>query len=267
MLYLQCIALAACSLGLTAQPTLDVGYRQMYNLEFTEAHKTFAEWIHQHPADPLGPASDAAAYLFSELDRLHILQGEFFLHDDNFRTRQKLSVDPAIAKAFREQLAQSTALASKILSVEPANANALFACTLALGLQSDYDALIEKRYLSSLSATRQSRIFAEKLLLINPNFHDAWIAVGIENYLLSLKPMPVRWILQLSGNKADKTTGIEKLRITADKGRYFKPFAELMLAVVALRDNNKPQARIILEKLSKEFPKNHLYQQELSRLQ
>ena len=259
--------LLAFPISLRAQPTLDEGYRQMYNLEFEQAHKTFAEWMRVHPADPLGPASDAAGYLFTELDRLHILQGEFFLHDENFRTKQKLTVDPVAVKLFRSQLARATELANKVLAAEPRNTNALFASTLAVGLQSDFDALIEKRYLSAISATKQARNLAEKLLGVDPNFHDAWVAVGIENYLLSLKPMPVRWVLQLTGSKTDKALGIEKLRITAEKGRYFKPFAELMLAVAALRDSDKPTARKILQKLANEFPNNHLYQQELVRLQ
>src|SRR5215831_10469396 len=36
-------------------PLLDEGYRQMYNLQFGDAHKTFAEYERKAPADPLGP--------------------------------------------------------------------------------------------------------------------------------------------------------------------------------------------------------------------
>src|SRR5262245_56069451 len=57
---------------------LDLGYRQMYNLQFDDAHRTFQEWDRQHPEDPMGPVSQAAAYLFAEFDRLKILQSEFF---------------------------------------------------------------------------------------------------------------------------------------------------------------------------------------------
>ena len=52
---------------------LDQGYRQMYNLEFADAHNTFAGWKQAHPEDPMGPVSNAAAYLFAEFDRLHTL--------------------------------------------------------------------------------------------------------------------------------------------------------------------------------------------------
>ena len=59
---------------------------------------------------------------------------------------------------------------------------------------------------------------------------------------------------------------MEKLRITAEKGRYLRPFAQLLLAVAALRDKNHDQARSLLQGLSRQFPRNRLYVQELARL-
>src|SRR4051812_32470846 len=35
-------------------PTLDTGYRHMYNLQFEEARGTFHQWQQMHPSDPLG---------------------------------------------------------------------------------------------------------------------------------------------------------------------------------------------------------------------
>src|SRR6202011_1748976 len=58
---------------------LDQGYNDMYSLKFDEAHRCFQQWEHSHPTDPTGPVSDAAAYLFSEFNRLRILQSEFFV--------------------------------------------------------------------------------------------------------------------------------------------------------------------------------------------
>src|SRR5271154_2736725 len=75
-------------------PVIDRGYRQMYNLNFDEAHQTFAQWEREHPADPLGPVSNAAAYLFAEFDRLNILHSEFFVDTGLFHRSPKLMPDP-----------------------------------------------------------------------------------------------------------------------------------------------------------------------------
>src|SRR5215467_6591859 len=108
------LLLASVIPALAAAPTaLETGYRSMYNLQFAEAHKAFAEWTKTHPNDPIGPVSDAAAYLFSEFDRLHILQAEFFTHDQHYLTDNKLSPDPAVKTQFYNALQQARTLAAK----------------------------------------------------------------------------------------------------------------------------------------------------------
>ena len=253
---------AAAALG-HAQPTLlDAGYRQMYNLQFAEAHQSFEQWQRQHPDDPMGFVSDAAAYLFSEFDRLHILQSEFFTHDQHFVTDHKLTPDPMLKLRFEAALATTRQLAART----PGDKNAMFASLLAGGLHSDYVALIDKRYVASFKEMKAARQEAERLLAADPGYCDAWVAVGVENYMLSIKPLIVRWVLRAAGGQADRDLGIEKLRLTAAKGHYLAPFARLLLAVAAMREGDAPQARALLTGLAQEFPRNPLFPQELERL-
>lgn len=246
-----------------AQPTLlDAGFRQMYNLQFAEAHRSFEQWQRQHPDDPMGFVSDAAAYLFSEFDRLHILQSEFFTHDQHFVTDNKLTPDPALKLRFEAALATTRQLAART----PGDKNAMFAVLLAGGLHSDWVALIDKRYVASFKEMKAARQQAERLLAVDPGYYDAWVAVGVENYMLSIKPLIVRWLLRAAGGQADRDLGIEKLRLTATKGHYLAPFARLLLAVAAMREGDAGQARALLTALALEFPHNPLFPQELERL-
>jgi hypothetical protein len=245
---------------------LDLGYRNMYNLEFDEAHKNFSAWKQQHPEDPLGPVSDGAAYLFAEFDRLHILQSELFVEDEKFLAHENQAADPAVKQSLEAELARGEQLADRILARAPRDANALFAKVLSLGLRADYQGLIEKRYMTALTGMKTARNLAEQLVKIDSSYYDAFLAVGVENYMLSLKPLPVRWLLKIGGARTDKTEGIQKLRLTAEKGHYLLPYARLLLAVAALRDQNSGQARNILEELAREFPRNRLYRSELARL-
>lgn len=265
---LAVLGLASPHLGgatLSSSTPLDLGFHQMYNLQFEEAHKTFNEWEQLHPDDPLGPASDAAAYLFSELDRLGVLQSELFLDDEKFKRSKMLAPDPVTRQAFDRALARSEQVADGVLARSPRDGNALLAKTMDLGLRSDYLALIEKRYLASLGYTKSARILAEELLAIDPSYYDAYLAVGVENYILGLKPA-VRWLLRVYGAQTDKEQGIEKLRLTAEKGHYLLPFAQLLLAVAALRDKNRKQAGDLLAGLVRQFPLNTLFRRELERL-
>lgn len=276
MLLWRPVVLAALILGLCSTPlyaadkvsptTLESGYRQMYNLDFGGAHQTFAAWEGSHPQDPMGPVSNAAAYLFAEFDRLHILESELFTDDKKFEHRQRFEPDPKIHSAFEAELTRGDQLSDQILSRAPKDAAALFSKVMVGGLRSDYMALVEKRNLAALSTIKSARALAERLLSQDPSYYDAYLAVGVENYLLGVNPAPVRWLLRLSGAQTDKEEGIAKLRLTAEKGHYLAPYARLLLAVAALRDHNLPQARTLLSGLADEFPSNPLYRRELARL-
>jgi hypothetical protein len=85
--------------------------------------------------------------------------------------------------------------------------------------------------------------------------------------MLSVKPAPVRWLLRIGGGQTDRSLGIEKLKLTAEKGRYLAPFAQMMLAVAAIRDNNTRQAKDLLVVLAAQYPRNPLYRQEIARLE
>jgi len=145
--------------------------------------------------------------------------------------------------------------------------NAQFASILANGLESDYLALIEKRYGASFQKMKTGRAMAERLLAADSTYYDAWIAVGVENYMLSVKPAAIRWLLRIGGGQTDRALGIEKLKLTAEKGHYLAPFAQMMLAVAALRDNNPRQAKGLLLVLANQYPRNPLYRQEIARLE
>jgi hypothetical protein len=249
----------------TAIP-LDLGFRQMYNLQFEEAHRTFKGWEQLHPDDPLGPASDAAAYLFSEFDRLGVLQWELFLDDEKFKQSKRLAPDPVTKIAFDASVTLSEQVADRALARSPRDGNALLAKVMDLGLRSDYLALIEKRYLASVGDMKRAGLLAQQLLALDPTCYDANLAIGVENYILGLKPAPLRWVLRMYGAQTDKDQGIQKLRLTAEKGHYLLPFAQLLLAVAALRDKNSNQARQLLAGLVQQFPNNTLYRRELERL-
>ena len=250
-----------------ATASLDHGFREMYNLDFTGAHKTFECWQELHPQDPLGPTGNAAAYLFGEFERLHILELDLFTDNKKLESLEKMSPDPKIKAAFQSELAKADEMTKKILADTPKDRDALFAKVLADGLRGDYAALVEHQKGPGLSYLKSSRSTAEKLIAIDPDYNDAYLALGIENYVLGLKSAPTRFMLRLTGAQTNKDKGIANLKITAEKGRYLAPYARLLLAIAALRDQDKATAKQLLARLAHDFPQNRLYQTELARLQ
>ena len=262
------IALAGSSSAATAPQESEIyaGWLKMYDLRFDEAHRIFAAWKRIHADDSLGPASNAAAYLFSELARLGALESELFVDDSRFRDRAKLRPDPAMKALFVQEIAQADRLADAALQRSGADSNALFVKSMTLGLRADNAGLIEKQSFAALGYTKEARAFSERLLQAKPEAGDAYLGPGVENYLLSLKPAPLRVLLRVTGSNVDRERGLQEIRETALHGHYLEPFAKMLLAVAALRDNNPARARQILGELHRRFPDNELYTREMDRI-
>jgi hypothetical protein len=248
-----------CMANAPAPTEIERGFQSMYNLEFDQAHQDFSAWERSHPADPLGPVSQAAGYLFGEFARLGILESELFTNDKTFESRAKLAPDPKVRDEFNGAVSRGDQLADAALKQNPEDTNALFAKILALGLRSDYVALIDKQDFAALRYMKQGRILAQQLLKQKPDDYDAMMAVGVENYLTGIKPAPVRWMLSLGGIDPNKEQGLRELEQTAAHGNLLKPFAKLLLAVAALRDKNNTQGCDLLHQLAVAYPRNALY--------
>jgi hypothetical protein len=85
------------------------------------------------PADPLGPAAQAASVLFSIFERYKILQSELFSSDDHYVKRATVTPDTSSQQQFRELLERAEQLAKRSITLDPADENALFSLTLVYG--------------------------------------------------------------------------------------------------------------------------------------
>jgi len=245
---------------------LDHGFAGLYNLDFGGAQEDFAAWQRMHPEDPMGPVSEAAGFLFSEFNRLGVLESQFYENDAAFADRPKLTADPTLRDRFQNAITRSETLAHAKLKKDPKDRDALFALTLSSGLQADYAALIEKRNLASLHFTKQASASAQQLLAVCHNCYDALLATGFSKYIIGSMAAPVRWILRMGGLPADKQGGIADLQTTAEHGHYLAPFARILLAIAYVREKDRPQALEMLAGLQREFPRNTLFSRQIAHL-
>jgi hypothetical protein len=252
--------------GLSRAPEIDAGFHLLYQLKFTEARAQFAAWRQAHPKDPLADASEAASYLFEECYEQGVLTSEFFLDDKRFLGKVALTPDPALRAAFFAAVKSAQELARERLESDPNDADALFAMTLSVGLEADYASLIDMEQRESLRMLGKANEFAQRLLVVAPDAADAYLTLGLANYVIGSLSGLKRLILRFSGIRGDKRQGIEQVKLAAAEGRYLRPFAKILLALVALREKEPELARAQLTELVAEFPQNPLFASELAKL-
>jgi len=245
---------------------IERGFNLLYELKFVEARRQFASWQQKNPDDPLGHVSMAAGYLFEEFYYQNVLTSDFFLNDKRLLGGIDGKPDHGRATKFEEEDRKGIYLATNRLRANARDSDALFALTLATGMRADFKAILERRQMESLVLIKEAEHYAEELLEVKPDAADAWLSLGAANYILGSLPAYKRFFLWFDQIHGDKSVGMQQLRITASKGHYLKPFAEILLALAALREKQDDVARMLLSQLVAQYPDNHLFASELARL-
>lgn len=264
----SCLLLCAAP-GLAETPrnqTIEAGFRLLYELKFDEARSTFQAWQKESPDDPLGPAAEAASYLFEEFYRQGALTSEFFLDDKKLLDGIDGKPDPKLKENFLRTNAHAQESARRRLAANSGDTDALYVLTITSGMLGNYAGLIEKRHFDSLKFTREAEKYARKLLALKPDSQDAYLALGASNYIIGCLPVYKRFFLFFGGIRGDKEEGMKQLSLAAVNGHYLRPYAKILLALAALREEQPALARTQLEELVAEFPGNPLFARELELL-
>lgn len=269
-LFLLTLLAGTLCLGAAEPPdssdSIDRALARMYNFDFPGAEGILDDYIGRNPSDPLGYAVRAASFLFSELDRLRILESEFFVNDRRIEEKNKLSPDPTIRDRLYKAAAEAQRRARAILASQPDDRNALFALCVATGVLTDYAGFVEKRKLASFSYARQSHTYALELLRRYPSFYDAYLTTGLSEYLVGSLPFFVRWFVRFDQVEGSKAQAVRNLELAARSGRYLGPFARILLAIIHLREKRPWEAEKLLAGLARDYPENHLIRSELAKV-
>ena len=238
----------------------------MYNLDFAGAHRVLDAQLKADSSDALAHAARGAAEIFAEFDRLSILDLEFFGSDDALTDKKRLTPDPAVRGRIFASTAEARRLAGLALKKNPADRRALFATVMAVGVETQYTGIIEKRYLRGGTLSKEAQDLAERMLKLTPPIYDAYVTLGSIEYTVgNLNPV-FRFFARLRGLRGDKAQAAQHLRIVISKGHYYRPYAKILLAVYYSREGELKQARGLLDELRQQFPDNTLFPREIARI-
>jgi hypothetical protein len=244
---------------------LDRAFARLYNFDFAGGLAILDEMERAEPQNPLVMSTRAAAYLFMELHRMKILETRFFMSDDNLVDGSSRSVpDPAVRVRLFAALDRARNLAKARLATQPDDVEGLFALCMCASVETDYTALVERRTWRSTKLAPAVLEPARKLIARTPPFYDVYVNFGTLEYILGELPFFVRWFVHIDGVKGNKRQGIEQLKLAAYQGRFYAPFARILLVVVSLREKKLADAEELLAGLVRDYPENPVFRNELA---
>src|SRR5258707_913238 len=249
----------------TTVQELSAGFELLDQQMCSAAREGFANWASRNPEQPFGEVAVAASYLFEELSRQGVLTSDFFLNEKKFLHGIDGSPDPERMSHFRDAVARARELAAERQKTNPKDGEALLALTLSAGMESDAEAILQKKHLAGLKRMKKANGYAKQLLEQHPEATDAYIAPGIANYIIGSQSGGTRFTLWFGGIHGDKKLGMEQVARTAENGRYLRPFAKIILALAARREKQDALAQKLLRELSEQYPNCELFAAEYAK--
>ena len=250
----------------TTVPELSAGFDLLYEQRFAEARQAFRSWESRNLNDPFGEVAMAASYLFEELYLQGVLTSDFFLNEKKFLHGIDGRPNPERMSHFGEALTRARELAKVRQKTNPNDGEALFSLTLAAGMESDADSILQKKHMDGLKHMKEAKKYADCLLANYPDATDAYIAVGIANYVIGSQSVGARFALWFDGTHGNKKLGMEQVARAAENGRYLRPFAKIILALAACREKQAALAQKLLRELSEEYPDSALFASEYAKV-
>ncbi len=223
------------------------GIKQIYNIKFTEAEKTFRSVMADYPDQPAG------RFFLAMIDWWKIL-----LDPDNE------SYDEIFFQKIEDVIYQC----DQILDKNPKDVDALFFKGGSIGFRGRLRAFRES-WLKAADDGREALPIVEEAAALDPNNMDVQLGFGIYNYYASVIPneYPMIKPLMIFFPDGDKEKGIQQLKNTALNGKFAKYEARYFLMTLYYRyENNSMLADDYAKMLTDDFPDNPVFEKWRGRI-
>lgn len=223
------------------------GIKQIYNIKFDDAEKTFRAVMTDYPQDPAG------RFFLAMIDWWKIM-----LDPDNE------SYDEMFFLKLEDVIYQC----DQILDKNPKDVNALFFKGGSIGFRGRLHAFRES-WLKAADDGREALPIVEQAGLLDPNYMDLQLGFGIYNYYAAVIPdqNPLIKPLMIFFPSGDKEKGLQQLNNTAFNGKFAKYEARYFLMTLYYRyEGNAVIADDYAKLLNNDFPDNPVFQKWRGRI-
>ncbi len=152
------------------------------------------------------------------------------------------------------------------LAVNPNDANALFARGYAKGMHAVFITLVDHAFSARRRQGYSARNDSEAALKIDPQYADAWMAVGIQRFAVASLPGWLRFMVGIMGVGGNKQEGLADLRKSAEHGTVTPIESRTVLSLFLRHDGQYPAALEVERNLQKEYPHNYIFCLEVANL-
>jgi tetratricopeptide (TPR) repeat protein len=238
------------------------GYQALYNLDYEGARRRFQKMIDLAPDHPAGPQCFAASLWIQQLNESWELKST--LYSDKAYKNEKTKVDQRQVNEFRKWTRRTKQLAEARLRKNARDVEALYFLGAAEGLEAAYSAAVERKFMAALRTGSSAVDHHRKVLELSPEFYDAELSIGLQNYVIGSLPLPMKLLAKSVGVSGSKKKGLKELEHVAKEGEWGRDVARVLLVHLYKREQRWDDAIATARELSERFPRNYLFKLQLA---
>ncbi len=251
---------------LNLDPTVKQGFEHFYNLDYDGALRIFNQVAAGHPQDPMAWNYVLLVIMFRELYHQDLLDTTYYAHNSFLSTKREVDVPPATRAQIEDLTNKVVAMCDERLKANPNDKNALFERGYARGLHASFLTLVDHAFAAAARQGYQSRNDSEAVLKLDPQYADALLAVGIQQFAVASLPRVVRMMVGIMGVGGSKARGLEMLREDAAHGVLTNVQARTALSLFLRHDGRYPEALAVERGLAEQYPHDYLFRLEVANL-
>ena len=244
-----------------AQKELDTlraeGNEALYNLDYEGARKRFQKMIDIAPDHPAGAQCYASSLWVQQLNEAWELKSTLYSTDAD--TSGKTKIDRRRAEEFRNWTRRAKQLSEARLRKNPRDVEALYFLGAAEGLEAAFAAGVERKFMAALRTGSSSVDHHREVLKLSPEFRDAELTIGLQNYVIGSLPLPAKMIAATMGVRGSKKRGLQALERLASEGQWARDVARVLLVDLYKREKRWSDAIKMARELSEKYPRNYLF--------
>ena len=259
-------AATAAAISAESERKLHTAFEHLYDLDFRPAMQLFEEVAHAEPGSATACAFWSSALLYEILAHQGSLQSQLFVTTNEFLRYPRLPVEPQLDARFHSVTHEAERRAKRRQKRDPNDVDGLFALGLIYGNEANYLAGVKAEYFRGLRMGERAHDIHARLRETHPELHDTGVVLGVRQYVIGILPRHTRFLLFFVGARGSRERGLEYIRDAAAKGEYLRTYAQILLTVASIRENDLATAVSLAEELSRRYTRNPIFRLELTKL-
>ncbi len=251
---------------LNFDPVVRDGFEHHYILDFDGAVSRFESVLKAHPQDPMAYGYVLMATVFRELYHQDLLDTTYYAHDSFLTSRRDVPVPAATRQRIEYLTNTAIRLADDQIKANPADKNAYFARGYARGMHAVFITLVDHSFVAAARQGYASRNDSEQVLKLDPQYADAKMAVGIQQFAVASLPGWVRVLVGIMGVGGSKEKGLAMLRDAAAHGVITSVESRTVISLFLRHDGRYPEALVVQHGLAAQYPHDFLFRLEEANL-